>query len=110
MIKFITDAVQGKSPLTVKRSPNWTKVRKEHLKKFPTCEVCGEKKKLEVHHIIPFHVDPTLELDPNNLITLCESKSKGVMCHLFFGHLGNYKNINTNVLEDCKFWKNKLKQ
>jgi 5-methylcytosine-specific restriction enzyme A len=88
IIKNIIDAVQGKAPLGEKRSPQWPKVRAEHLKKNPTCAVCDGTAKLEVHHIVPFHIDSTKELEPTNLLTLCESKENGINCHLAFGHVG----------------------
>lgn len=110
ILKQITDAIQGKAPLRSKRSSKWPKVRKEHLSKFPTCAVCGGNKMLEVHHKLSFIEHPELELDPDNLITLCESKSKGGLnCHLVFGHLTNYKKINPNVVDDAKIWNEKLK-
>jgi hypothetical protein len=99
---------QGKEPAH-KRSPHWAKVRKEHLKNNPTCALCGGSRKLEVHHVKPFHVHPELELDPENLLTLCEDKGDGVYCHLFFWHLGSYKSINVTVREDILIWKEKLK-
>jgi len=110
MIKRLTDIIQGKTPFKNKRSSKWNWVRKQHLKKFPLCAVCNGKNKLEVHHIKPYHEYPELELNTDNLITLCESKSYGVICHLFFGHLGNYKKINPNVIKDINIWNNKLKQ
>jgi 5-methylcytosine-specific restriction enzyme A len=88
---------KGKVPKGSKRSSHWPKLRKEHLEKYPTCALCGGTKKLEVHHIKPFHLHPELELDPNNFITLCESTKHGVNCHLFFGHLGNFKQVNEDV-------------
>lgn len=91
-----------------KRSGGWPKVRAEHLAKSPTCVVCGGKKKLEVHHMLPFHLHPQLELDPNNLITLCENKKDGVNCHLFLGHLGSFKAYNPNVIKDAEEWKTKI--
>ena len=100
---------EGKEPELHKRSAHWPSVRKNHLKSNPTCALCEGTRKLEVHHIKPFHTHPEFELDPDNLITLCEDKGHGVYCHLFFGHLGNYKSINTNVLEDIKVWKERLK-
>ena len=109
MIKHLTDVIQGKAPLKSKRSSKWKLVRKQHLEKFPSCAACNGKSKLEVHHIKPFHQHPELELNSNNLITLCESRSRGVICHLFFGHLGNYKKINSSVVEDISIWSNKLK-
>ena len=109
MLTRAKDLIQGKVTLnTPHRSSKWSKVRNRHIEKNPTCEVCGGVKKLNVHHIKPYNHYPELELEPSNLITLCESKNKGVNCHLLFGHLGNYKNINLNVVDDCVNWKAKL--
>lgn len=84
------------------RSSQWPKIRKEHLKDNPNCAVCGGTKKCEVHHKKPVHLFPNLELDNNNLITLCESKKDGINCHLFVGHLGSYSSYNLNATEDAK--------
>lgn len=78
------------------RSPKWSNVRKEHLINESKCRACGRKKDLEVHHIIPYHIKPEYELNPNNLITLCSN------CHLLFGHLMDYKSWNVNVVTDCE--------
>lgn len=91
-------------PRGTKRSPKWRKVRYLHLEKFPTCAACGSAKKLEVHHIKPIHSHPDLELTPSNLITLCESKVRGLDCHRAIGHLGNYKLINTASRLHASFW------
>ena len=107
--KYIKDLAQGKARLGQKRSTKWVSVRKEFLKTNNRCAVCGGTKKLEVHHKQPFHKHPELELDKDNLIPLCESKSNGVTCHLLFGHLGNYRSINKNVEIDVKNWNNKIK-
>ena len=64
------------------RSSKWPAVRKKHLEEHPVCAICGSTKRIEVHHIIPFNIDPTKELDPNNIITLCESGKNGITCHL----------------------------
>jgi hypothetical protein len=85
------------------RSPKWSNVRKEHLINEPNCRACGRKKDLEVHHIIPYHINPEDELNPNNLITLCSN------CHLLFGHLMDYKSWNENVVEDCNNFSSKIK-
>ena len=63
---------------------------------------------LEVHHIVPYHKNPNLELDSSNLITLCESKSYGIVCHRSVGHIGDYKKTNPNVVEDAAYWNKKL--
>jgi len=108
IIKNIKDVFQGKASFKQKRSSKWPTIRKRHLKSNPRCIVCNGTEKLEVHHIKPFHECPELELEPTNLITLCESKSHGVVCHLFIGHLGNYKKSNSSVIEDAKMWCMKL--
>ena len=102
------EVMLGKHPEDIKRSPQWDGVRKAHLKNHPNCEVCGGNVRLNVHHIQPFHIHPELELEPTNLITLCECLSYGINCHLLVGHLGNYKNVNPNSVEDAKVWHNKL--
>jgi 5-methylcytosine-specific restriction enzyme A len=101
---------QGKIPSGSKRSSKWESVRKKHLADHPICEICEGKARLNVHHIKPFHLHPELELEPTNLITLCESNSHGINCHLLVGHLGNFKNINPNSVEDSKLWNSKLKE
>ena len=108
IVKNIKDSLQGKAPLGRKRSHKWPTVRKHHLQKHPTCAVCGDTSKLEVHHIKPFHEHPELELDPANLITMCESKSYGIICHLLIGHWGSYKLINPNVVQEAAEWLSKL--
>ena len=110
MIKAITDTIQGKAPsFKVKRSNQWPAVRKKFLETHKKCAICEGTKKLEVHHIKPFHLHPELELDPANLIVLCEDWSYGINCHLLVGHLGNYKNVNDTVLEDSRTWTKKIK-
>lgn len=78
------------------RSSKWKYVRSEHIKNYPECAACGRKTGLDVHHIKPYHINPELELDPNNLITLCDK-----YCHFVFGHLMDWKSWNENVREDC---------
>jgi 5-methylcytosine-specific restriction enzyme A len=82
------------------RSYEWSKVRNEFLKTHNICAVCGTSKDLQVHHIKPFHLRPELELDPDNLITLCTSKYWGFNCHLIIGHGGNFKYENPWILDD----------
>jgi 5-methylcytosine-specific restriction enzyme A len=109
IIKHLVDAAQGKHPVTAARSGHWPTVRKHHLTLHPTCAVCGGSEKLDVHHIRPFHLHPDLELDPNNLVTLCEANKGGVNCHLLFGHLGNFRSFNVEVLADADHWHTKIK-
>jgi len=106
----IIDVVQGKAPLAAKRSNNWYKARKAYLSKHPFCESCGGKDKLEVHHIVPFHEAPELELEESNLIVLCESKKYGINCHLAVGHLGDYRRINDGVKRDATYLLQRFKE
>jgi len=88
MINSIVYALSG-------RSSKWPEVRKRHLLKQLVCQACGTKKGLEVHHIVPYGVNPDLELDVNNLITLCDK-----YCHFAIGHLMDYKSWNNDVVSD----------
>jgi len=104
LLDHLADVVQEKTTLGILRSANWRALRNLHIIMNPACAVCGSTKNLEAHHIIPYNVSPELELELDNLITLCESKRYGVNCHLFFGHLGNYRNYNQTVKEDTAVW------
>ncbi|CAB4176620.1 HNHc domain containing protein [uncultured Caudovirales phage] len=90
------------------RSSHWPAVRKQHLAKFPTCAACGAtsvEEHLEVHHVKPFHLDPSLELLPENLITLCRT---GRDDHFHLGHdpdgpgplKPSWRSENKNVRQD----------
>jgi hypothetical protein len=76
-------------------------VRKHHLEKNPTCAACGGTTLLNVHHIQPFHIHPELELDPTNLITLCEDPMK--LCHCAVGHAFDWKSYVPTVVEDAAY-------
>jgi hypothetical protein len=80
--------------ISAKRSSRWPTVEKHFIENNPTCAACGGKKRLNVHHCLPFHLDPSKELDPDNLITLCMSEKE---CHLLIGHGGSFKQYNPDV-------------
>lgn len=84
--------------ISAKRSNKWPTVEKHFREANPTCAACGGKNNLNVHHCIPFHLDPSKELDQTNLITLCMSNRE---CHLLIGHAGSFKQYNPNVREDA---------
>ena len=109
VIKNLLDRIQGKADKNQKRSSKWPAARREYKKEHPYCAVCGSKKKVEIHHIIPFHYAPDLELDPRNFMSLCENKKYGINCHLLIGHLGNYRRFNTNCEIDVMVWNAKIK-
>lgn len=89
-------AEQG-THLSHSRSGKWPTLEKKFLTEHPVCEVCGTKKGLQVHHVKPFHLDPSLELDEGNLIVLCGPE--GHNCHFCLGHLFNYKRENIHIRE-----------
>lgn len=90
------------------RSSKWPAVRRAHLETQPECQACGSKTGLEVHHIKPYHLFPELELDPTNLITLCECPSHN--CHLIFGHVLRWDLANPFVCHDARKYRQRFNQ
>jgi len=86
------------------RSSGWSSCRKKHITKNNFCAVCGTKKSLQVHHIVPFHLRPDLELEESNLITLC------LKDHFLFGHLRDWKSWNSAVDVDANNWLSRIKE
>ena len=88
------------------RSSGWAQVRRAFIALHPKCAVCGTRGSLlkpnQVHHRLPFHLNPALELDEKNLITLCPPH------HLFVGHLMNFKSYNKDVENDADYWREKI--
>jgi hypothetical protein len=86
------------------RSSKWPTVRKKFIAALRArgegCAGCGAKVGLQVHHVIPFHTDPAMELRPDNLIALCEYIG-GLECHNFLGHPRGFSWVNPNVREDA---------
>lgn len=99
LISFIKDKIKRKPVGFRLRSSKWPKVRQCHLQSQNKCQYCGNSEELEVHHIKPFHLFPEMELDTNNLITLCEDKKFN--CHIKMGHNGNWKSYNDHIKQDC---------
>lgn len=94
----------GKELRYATRSGKWPTLRKKHLEKQPCCMACGSCKKPEVHHIVPVHLEPARELDPDNLITLCDKH-----CHFVFGHFMDYKSWNENIVNDASWYLKNIK-
>ena len=82
------------------RSAGWRAVERGWLSSHNTCAACGGTENLNVHHKLPFHLHPELELDPANLITLC--MVKGRHCHIRIGHGDLFRNYNPDVVPDCE--------
>lgn len=94
------------------RSSKWKTVRDAFVEQHPACEACGATEGINVHHVLPFHDRPDLELDSGNLISLCGSKGRN--CHFYFGHdpdgpegpeKPNWNLSNPNVREDAAKWR-----
>jgi hypothetical protein len=91
------------------RSSHWPTVEKAFRKVHPQCTCClvHSTKHVQIHHRFPFHYAialgrPDLELDPRNLITLCEWPSHpSPDHHLLIGHLENFQSSNLDVAEDA---------
>jgi len=83
----------------IPRSSKWPGVRTQFLKLNPFCAACGSTEKLEVHHVTPYHTPAgkSLELDFENLITLCMGSGR---CHFVHGHLLNWRSHNRDVRMD----------
>ena|SRR3990167_10369880 len=79
------------------RSPRWSQVRKTNIKK--ECECCGKKgtlfKPCELHHILPFHISPENELNPENFLTVCRD------CHYLLCHLRDWKSWNKDIKKNA---------
>ena len=97
LARLATSVVRDQICGAALRSSHWRIVRKEHLAQFPTCQACGAKWLLNVHHMRPFHLHPELELDLANLITLCMVNE----CHLLIGHGDDFKAYNPDVAADA---------
>lgn len=81
------------------RSSKWGDLRDEFVASNAECAACGTKNHLQVHHVKPFHDFPELELDVNNLITLCMDVNE---CHINIGHGDSFRFSNPNVREDAE--------
>lgn len=112
------------APLSADRSDKWPAVRRAHLGEHPACEACGASIALNVHHVIPFHERPDLELEESNLITLCakfedvdsDGTNDQFNCHFRIGHDPdgpdgprgpNWKLSNPNVWQDARMYRDR---
>lgn len=81
------------------RSGKWPSVRQKFIQMHPSCEACGSTKSLNVHHIFSFKDHPELELDHDNLITLCRTH------HFLLGHSSNWANTNEKCKEEVRAYR-----
>lgn len=74
------------------RGSCWQRARAAHLRNEPRCRACGGDDDIEVHHILPYAVDPARECDPTNLVTLCRP------CHHVVGHACNWRSYRPDAV------------
>lgn len=96
MLTRFFDFLAGK-PMAA-RSPQWAKLRDEFLREHPTCAACGSRDYIVPHHLMPVHLFPTLELDPANLLPLCEGTRQ---CHFRIGHAFSWRHFNRFAAQDA---------
>ena len=98
-VQPLVEQIAGKEPLYERgKSPKWDAVRDKFIAEHPLCSFCSEQAD-EVHHIQPFHLNPELELDESNLISLCRRH------HFLWGHCGNWKDFNPGIRTDAELWR-----
>lgn len=100
MIGWLSGLFGGKP-----RSGSWRRVRAEHLAKNPACIACGRTSDMEVHHVVPFHDDPSKELDPENIVSVCADP-----CHFVFGHCLDWRASNPFVREDAAAFRSRREE
>lgn len=61
---------------TTGRGSRWLKARTEALRRNPFCALCGRRRRLQVHHIIPFRL--TRDNRQDNLVPVCGKHHKFV--------------------------------
>lgn len=86
----------GQSVADRTRSPKWPAWLKRFLR-GKRCVCCGSKGPLTGHHKVPYHVDPSRELDETNVAPICD----GTDCHLVVGHLKDFKLWNVDFDADA---------
>lgn len=86
---------QADKKLGQARSPEWRITVREFAKIHPKiCSILACKKKdIELHHIIPFHIDPSKENDFTNLMWFCRTH------HHQIPHLFDWKSYYLDVRE-----------
>lgn len=94
------------------RSPHWRSFEKDLIEKQPYCSFCGEEApstQLVGHHIVPFHLNKDLELDPNNILIVGETCTTGHH-HLLLCHFGNFRKWNPDARKLSEIFLSNRKQ
>lgn len=54
-------------------SARWREMKRRAVEAHPFCAMCGEKERLEVHHIRSVRLHPELMFDESNMMVLCHA-------------------------------------
>lgn len=91
-------------PWALPRSPRWPALSRAHLAAHPRCEACGAAAGVVAHHVVPVHIDRARELDPANLVSMCNPHG----CHLYLAHCGRWDWYSPEVRDLCR-WLQRLR-
>ena len=105
---WLTKQPDERAYLGTPRVAGWAKLAKVHLRVYPACQVCGRRTNVVPHHKLPVSFRPDLELDPDNLVTLCNGHRSFGGCHQWVGHLGDPHSYNPDVMPDIDIWREKM--
>jgi len=83
----------------LKRNPSWEHDSRLWLKDHNECAATGWTYKLQIHHVLPFHLFPQLEMDESNWIVLTENPL--FEAHFEIGHNKNWREYNIHVRIDA---------
>lgn len=73
-----------------------TKAKRNYVQIHSECAICGSQKNIEIHHVIPVHIDLSLSCNFDNFISLCDINNSS--CHRWIGHFGDFRNKwNLNI-------------
>ena len=89
-----------RNPTTMERNPKFWDAEAEFIK-GKECAYC-DKPAEAAHHLFPFWLFPSLEMDERFWIPVCASKANH---HLYGAHLGNYQRFDIFAFEHAAILK-----
>lgn len=101
LLNYFTKRKSDVFEVAADRSGQWRAFR-NNIVKDGKCAICGSRKNLQAHHKKPFKDFPELELDPDNIVILCENPSRN--CHFVFGHLFNWSAYNDDIVNTIQYF------
>lgn len=90
---------EDRSQFELRDSFEYKEFRKEILRRDRyTCQVCGSKRKLQMHHLFPFSEYDDLRMAPENCLTVCFD------CHDTMSEYGFHHLFGTRNTTPFLFW------